>query len=580
MSYSALVTSATPAFTVKPQQTSQCEEYEILTLNYDLIPLKQMLNSGALPSPPLSQAEHAEELSVFNHSQHNEMYSHPHQHQEIYHPQPPQYSPLYTPTPCAHTVSYDSETDILSGSSYMSPATPSYTFQPQFNSYESVDNYMYKQSSQFSDSTHSESYFMHQQAMETHALLHSRSNATLSDGGFDQQTSQDEVYYSCDDHNHQNQDGGISPAVGLGIEVPHEDDHYIPFPFCDPKSLELQNGSINAGSESDFTGLNYSSEGSSSPYNSGTVSPNSTADLCLLQETKAEPEQDLDTAPKSKKRKNIAASGSNVSRKRRRRANEATVAVKLDSTSEEMDHEEFMALSSTVGPATLFPEFVDSSSSSSVPPSGHNTSQSHASPDTEHSSPTASFFGHHHHTNKVITEMEFHNSSTSDLASAINGSLTTTSTRSGATNLSKTSAADSSDISSPSSSHSHSPACSSFGSPSYEESKRVAVYRRGRKPSPVDDSEKAFVCEDCNRRFRRQEHLKRHYRSLHTREKPFECDECGKKFSRSDNLAQHTRTHARGSSSKDRSEDDDSSSEQADASPVLETDQAPRRKRR
>jgi uncharacterized protein (DUF1786 family) len=54
------------------------------------------------------------------------------------------------------------------------------------------------------------------------------------------------------------------------------------------------------------------------------------------------------------------------------------------------------------------------------------------------------------------------------------------------------------------------------------------------------------VCDICNRRFRRQEHLKRHYRSLHTQEKPFQCSECGKKFSRSDNLAQHARTHGSG----------------------------------
>lgn len=70
--------------------------------------------------------------------------------------------------------------------------------------------------------------------------------------------------------------------------------------------------------------------------------------------------------------------------------------------------------------------------------------------------------------------------------------------------------------------------------------------RRGRKQSLTEDPSKTFVCELCNRRFRRQEHLKRHYRSLHTQEKPFECGECGKKFSRSDNLAQHARTHASG----------------------------------
>jgi hypothetical protein len=73
------------------------------------------------------------------------------------------------------------------------------------------------------------------------------------------------------------------------------------------------------------------------------------------------------------------------------------------------------------------------------------------------------------------------------------------------------------------------------------------VNRRGRKQSLTDDPSKTFACTLCSRRFRRQEHLKRHYRSLHTHEKPFECLECGKKFSRSDNLAQHQRTHGSGS---------------------------------
>ncbi|KAI1172525.1 hypothetical protein F4777DRAFT_601590 [Nemania sp. FL0916] len=72
------------------------------------------------------------------------------------------------------------------------------------------------------------------------------------------------------------------------------------------------------------------------------------------------------------------------------------------------------------------------------------------------------------------------------------------------------------------------------------------VNRRGRKQSLTEDPSKTFVCELCSRRFRRQEHLKRHYRSLHTQDKPFECNECGKKFSRSDNLAQHARTHGSG----------------------------------
>jgi hypothetical protein len=72
------------------------------------------------------------------------------------------------------------------------------------------------------------------------------------------------------------------------------------------------------------------------------------------------------------------------------------------------------------------------------------------------------------------------------------------------------------------------------------------VNRRGRKQSLTEDPSKTFVCEICNRRFRRQEHLKRHVRSLHTHDKPFECHECGKKFSRSDNLSQHARTHGSG----------------------------------
>ena len=72
------------------------------------------------------------------------------------------------------------------------------------------------------------------------------------------------------------------------------------------------------------------------------------------------------------------------------------------------------------------------------------------------------------------------------------------------------------------------------------------VNRRGRKQSLTEDPSKTFVCHLCSRRFRRQEHLKRHYRSLHTQEKPFECNECGKKFSRSDNLSQHARTHGSG----------------------------------
>jgi hypothetical protein len=72
-------------------------------------------------------------------------------------------------------------------------------------------------------------------------------------------------------------------------------------------------------------------------------------------------------------------------------------------------------------------------------------------------------------------------------------------------------------------------------------------HRRGRKQSLTEDPTKQFKCDICNRKFRRQEHLKRHHRSLHTHDKPFKCEECGKTFSRSDNLSQHQRTHGSGS---------------------------------
>lgn len=77
---------------------------------------------------------------------------------------------------------------------------------------------------------------------------------------------------------------------------------------------------------------------------------------------------------------------------------------------------------------------------------------------------------------------------------------------------------------------------------------KAPVVRRGRKQSLTEDPSKTFVCHipSCGRRFRRQEHLKRHFRSLHTQDKPFSCSECGKKFSRSDNLSQHTRIHGPG----------------------------------
>ncbi|KAK6205180.1 uncharacterized protein RJT21DRAFT_117651 [Scheffersomyces amazonensis] len=55
----------------------------------------------------------------------------------------------------------------------------------------------------------------------------------------------------------------------------------------------------------------------------------------------------------------------------------------------------------------------------------------------------------------------------------------------------------------------------------------------------------AFPCSECDKQFKRSEHLKRHIRSVHSNIRPFHCKFCEKKFSRSDNLAQHLKTHYR-----------------------------------
>lgn len=75
------------------------------------------------------------------------------------------------------------------------------------------------------------------------------------------------------------------------------------------------------------------------------------------------------------------------------------------------------------------------------------------------------------------------------------------------------------------------------------ESKYRIRGRKENKEADLVDESKIFVCSYCSRRFKRQEHLKRHFRSLHTQEKPFDCEICHKKFSRSDNLNQHLKIH-------------------------------------
>ncbi|KAG5421321.1 MSN4 [Candida metapsilosis] len=64
--------------------------------------------------------------------------------------------------------------------------------------------------------------------------------------------------------------------------------------------------------------------------------------------------------------------------------------------------------------------------------------------------------------------------------------------------------------------------------------------------APVVQNENGcFPCSQCDKQFKRTEHLKRHIRSVHSNIRPYHCQYCERKFSRSDNLAQHIKTHYR-----------------------------------
>jgi uncharacterized Zn-finger protein len=80
------------------------------------------------------------------------------------------------------------------------------------------------------------------------------------------------------------------------------------------------------------------------------------------------------------------------------------------------------------------------------------------------------------------------------------------------------------------------------------ESTTSAPMSNERRSNNASNATKSHVCPvtQCQRRFKRLEHLKRHMR-IHTLERPFACTypNCSKIFSRSDNLSQHMKTHQR-----------------------------------
>lgn len=70
----------------------------------------------------------------------------------------------------------------------------------------------------------------------------------------------------------------------------------------------------------------------------------------------------------------------------------------------------------------------------------------------------------------------------------------------------------------------------------------LARSSRATLPLVVSSLDKSHVCEMCQKRFKRLEHLRRHNKT-HTGERGFRCEivGCGKWFSRSDNLMAHRR---------------------------------------
>lgn len=69
-----------------------------------------------------------------------------------------------------------------------------------------------------------------------------------------------------------------------------------------------------------------------------------------------------------------------------------------------------------------------------------------------------------------------------------------------------------------------------------------SMFNLAKGPPPIVSSfDKLYVCS-CGQRYKKLDHLKRHYR-IHTQERPHRCPEpgCEKRFGRSDHVKQHFR---------------------------------------
>lgn len=80
----------------------------------------------------------------------------------------------------------------------------------------------------------------------------------------------------------------------------------------------------------------------------------------------------------------------------------------------------------------------------------------------------------------------------------------------------------------------------------FDMSTRTSAQQQQQQQPPIQLKSHMCPVPQCQRRFKRLEHLKRHMR-IHTLERPFPCTfpNCNKAFSRSDNLSQHMKTHQR-----------------------------------